>query len=69
MGALISKIFPCTTTPDAEPGHVTITVQSTSACCRSEIRTFTVPGADALIFKDVIDALEKRYSGREITSV
>lgn len=64
MGALISKVFPCTATPGEEgaPTNVVVKITSTSACCRGQLQTITIPSEDISKLKDILDDFKKRYS-------
>lgn len=56
MGAAMAKAFPCMSgSSGVLPGHITITVRSTSACCQGQIRTVSLPEDKVEEFKEMMD--------------
>jgi hypothetical protein len=43
-------------------GHTTITVRSTSACCRGEIRTISIDDHHLSEFKEILDGFMLKLS-------
>ncbi len=65
--SVLSTCFPCMK-GEGEGGQTTITVRSTSACCRGEIRTITIKDEHLSEFKEIIEGFMKKLEETKTTS-
>lgn len=63
--SILSSCFPCMG-GEGETGQTTITVRSTSACCRGEVRTISIKDEHLEEFREIIknfiDKIEDKQS-------
>lgn len=60
MGNFISHIFPCMASATSDPPQTTITISSTSACCRGKIIQVTIDDEHKKEFEQIISDFVKK---------
>lgn len=61
MGNLISYVFPCMTGATSESPNTTITIKSTSACCRGKIIKIKINDDNKKEFEETIKKLIDKF--------